>query len=146
MQRVADDRKVYEGRRKQSLDFQAKMGEQRLREMSSLAEREALKEERLREHQARKELSSRARARQLDEQIEAGVQLAHGILENRREDHLGKIQMLSARSEQVLFSRHQAPHSPPFASRSPPHPAPSHLHSRAYPDPPPNLTHPTLTA
>ena len=98
MQRVADDRKVYEGRRKQSLDFQAKMGEQRLREMSSLAEREALKEERLREHQARKELSSRARARQLDEQIEAGVQLAHGILENRREDHLGKIQMLSARS------------------------------------------------
>ena len=141
VQRVKEDLKVYEGRRKQSLDHQAKMGEQRLREMSSHAEREALKEERLREHQARKELASRERGRQLDEQIEAGVRLAHETVENRREDHLGKIQMMSARSEQVLFSRHQAPHSAPFASRSPPHPAPSHPHSRAHPDPPPPTPH-----
>lgn len=104
VQRVADDRKVYEGRRKQSLDYHAKRGEQRQREMNSHADREAFQEDRLREHQARKDLDSRARARHLDEQLEAGVQLAHDILENKREDNLGKIQMMSSRSEQHLES------------------------------------------
>ena len=142
MQRVADDRKVYEGRRKQSLDYHAKRGELRQKEMNSHADRETFKEDRLREHQARKDLDSRARARHLDEQLEAGVQLAHEILENRREDNLGKIQMTSARSEQVFFCAIE-PLTLTLASRPPPPPAPSHLHPRAHPDPPPSPPTPT---